>query len=148
MKVILLKDVKGTGKAGDIIETSDGHARNFLIPKGLAKQASDGNVKELNHQQALQRKKDAEALAAARALAKKIESYKVTLRAKSGEGGRLFGSFNTKDVAEAMKVQHGLDIDKKKIQMDTIKTIGSHQVSVKVYPKVSAKFLVEVEEEA
>lgn len=148
MKVILLKDIKGTGKKGEVINASDGHARNYLIPRGLAKEATDGSVKELEHQKASMKKRKDEELAEAKALAADIEKIQVVFKAKAGEGGRLFGSITNKDIAEVLKKDHKLDIDKKKIALDQpIRTLGSTQVTVKVYPKVSAQFVVKVIEE-
>ncbi len=145
MKVILLKDIKGTGKKGEIINASDGHARNFLIPRGLAKEATDGSVKELEHQNASKVKKEELALEEAKALAAKIDTLEVTFKAKAGEGGRLFGSITNKDVSDLVKEKHGLELDKKKIVMDQpIRTLGTTQVTVKVYPKVSAQLKVHV----
>ncbi|MBS7526566.1 50S ribosomal protein L9 [Fusibacter paucivorans] len=148
MKVILLKDIKGTGKKGDVINASDGHARNYLIPRGLAKEATEGNVRALEHQQATVQKKKDEAFAEAVALGKDIEKIQIIFKAKAGEGGRLFGSITNKDIADELKKAHGIDIDKKKIALDQpIRTLGTTLVTVKVYPKVSAQFSVKVIEE-
>ncbi len=148
MKVILLKDIKGTGKKGQIINASDGHARNYLIPRGLAKEATDGNVKELEHHQEAKQKRDAEALQEAKDLAKKIEEIEIVFKAKAGEGGRLFGSITNKDIADAFKKKHKLKIDKKKIALEQpIRALGTTNVTVKVYPKVSATMKVKVVEE-
>lgn len=148
MKVILLKDIKGTGKKGDVINASDGHARNYLIPRGLAKEATDGNVRELEHHQASEKKRKAEALAEAKAYAAEIEKIQVVFKAKAGEGGRLFGSITNKDIAEKLLKEHGLNIEKKKIALDQpIRTLGTTNVTVKVYPKVTAEFKVKVIEE-
>lgn len=148
MKVILLKDIKGTGKKGEIINASDGHARNFLIPRGLAKEATDGSVKELEHQNAAKVKKEEQAFAEAKALAAKIDTLEVTVKTKAGEGGRLFGSITNKDIADLIKAKHNLDIDKKKIVMEhPIRNLGSSHVTIKVYPKVTAKIKVNVIEE-
>lgn len=148
MKVILLKDIKGTGKKGEIIEASDGHARNYLIPRGLAKEATQGRVKELEHQNESKKKKEAEALAAAKELAKELDEIVVKFKAKAGEGGRLFGSITNKDVADALKKDFGHNIDKKKMSLDQpIRTLGTTKVTIKVYPKVTATIKVEVTEE-
>ncbi len=148
MKVILLKDIKGTGKKGEIINASDGHARNYLIPRGLAKEATDGSVKELEHQNAAKVKKEEQALAEAKALAAKIDTLEVTVKTKAGEGGRLFGSITNKDIADLIKKVHNLDIDKKKIVMEhPIRNLGTSQITIKVYPKVSAQIKVHVVEE-
>ncbi len=148
MKVILLKDIKGTGKKGDILNASDGHARNYLLPRGLAKEATDGNVKELEHQNASKEKRAAEELAEAKKLASEIEKIVVQFKTKAGEGGRLFGSITNKDIAEELKSKHQLDIDKKKIALEQpIRTLGTTIVTIKVYPKVSAQMKVQVTEE-
>jgi len=145
MVVILLKDVKGTGKAGDVVKVSDGYARNMLIPKGLAKEATEGNVRNLEKQKALQAEKKAEEKAAAQALAEKINAVAVTIATKAGEGGRIFGSITSKDIADALKQQHKLTVDKKKIQLDNpIKQTGEMTVSIKLYPEVSASLKVTV----
>ncbi len=148
MKVILLKDIKGTGKKGEIINASDGHARNYLIPRGLAKEATDGSVRQLEHQNAAKEKRAQEELDEAKALAEKINTFEITFKTKAGEGGRLFGSITNKDVAEMIKKKYSLDIDKKKIVMDQpIRTLGTTKVTIKVYPKVSAEMKVQVIEE-
>ncbi|MDO4799123.1 MAG: 50S ribosomal protein L9 [Bacillota bacterium] len=148
MKVILLKDIKGTGKKGEIINASDGHARNYLIPKGLAKEATAGNVKELENQNETKKKKADAALAEAQVLAAKLSKLEVRFRSKAGEGGRLFGSITNKDIADQLEKTHGIALDKKKISMDDpIRTLGATKVHVKVYPNVGAELKVIVEEE-
>ena len=145
MKVILLKDIKGTGKKGDVINASDGHARNYLIPRGLAKEATDGNVKELEHQNASKVKREEDALAGAKKLAEDISKLEITFKTKAGEGGRLFGSITNKDISDLIKTNHKLDIDKKKIVLDQpIRTLGTTNVTIKVYPKVTAQIKVHV----
>jgi len=148
MKVILLKDIKGTGNKGDIINASDGHARNYLIQRGLAKEATGGNVRELEHHQEAEKKKKKEALDEAKALAKQIEAIRVTLKTKAGEGGKLFGSITNKDIAEFLENEHHLKIDKKKIVLNQpIRNLGTTIVKIKVYPTVSADLHVDVLEE-
>lgn len=145
MKVILLKDVKKLGKIGDIIDASDGYARNYLFPRGLAKEASDGNLKELGKKKAAEEKKLSEEKQEAQELADKISEADVKIVTKGGEGGRLFGSITSKDISEALKEQHKIDIDKKKIQLSQpIKQTGSFVLDIKVYPEVVAKLKVEV----
>jgi large subunit ribosomal protein L9 len=147
MKVILLKDVKGTGKKGDVVNASDGHARNFLIPRGLAKEATDSSMSSLKHQQASEKKRKAEELAAAKELAAKIGELEVKMISKAGEGGKLFGSITSKDIAEKVNKDFGIKIDKRKISMDgAIKTLGTQTIDVKVYPSVVAKLKVTVTE--
>jgi len=145
MVVILLKDVKGTGKAGDVIKVSDGYARNLLIPKGIAKEATEGNVRSLEKQKALVEEKKELELEKAKELAEKIGTLVVKISIKSGEGGKLFGSITSKDIAEALKEQHHIDIDKKKFLMDSpIKQSGETTVEIKIYHEVNAKLRVVV----
>ena len=145
MIVILLKDVKGAGKAGEVVKVSDGYARNMLIPKGFAKEATEGNVRNLEKQKAIMAEKQAEAKAAAEELADKISLITVNIVSKGGEGGRLFGSITSKEISEALEEQHGIKIDKKKIVLDApIKQIGDTEVTVKVYPEVQAQLKVSV----
>ena len=145
MIVILNRDVKGTGKAGDIVKVSDGYARNMLIPKGYAKEATEGNVRNLEKQKAIAAEKKAEEKAEAQALAEKINERSVTIKTKAGEGGRIFGSITSKDIADALADQHKLTVDKKKIQPDNpIKQTGELIVDIKLYPEVMAKLKVTV----
>lgn len=145
MIVILNRDVKGTGKAGEVVKVSDGYARNMLLPKGYATEATDGNIRNLEKQKAVQAQKKADDKAAAEKLAAQLDDAKVVIKTKSGEGGKLFGSITSKDIAEAAKEQTGITIDKKKIQMGTpIKNIGKFTVDVKLYPEVVGKLSVEV----
>ena len=146
MIVILLKDVKGTGKAGEIVKVSDGFARNMLIPRGMAKEATDGNVRSLEKAKAVQAQKDADAKAAAEKLAEELKDKEIVIRTKGGEGGKLFGSITSKDIEAAVKEQLGVKIDKKKIQMESpIKHIGSFEVPVKLVGGVAAVIRVKVE---
>lgn len=145
MIVILNRDVKGTGKAGEVVKVSDGYARNMLLPKGYATEATDGNIRNLEKQKELQAQKKADDRAAAEKIAAQLEEAKVVIKSKSGEGGKLFGSITTKDIAEAAKEQTGITLDKKKIQMNTpIKNIGNFTVDVKLYPEVVGKLSVEI----
>lgn len=148
MKVILLKDIKGTGKKGDIINATDGHARNFLFPRKLAKLATDGNVSELSHQQKSADKKKAENLDEAKALAASIEKIEIVFTTQAGDGGRLFGSITSKDVSLKLKKDHDITIDKKKMVMSgPIKLLGTETIKVKICPGVTAKLKVKVEAE-
>ena len=145
MKVILLKDVKGSGKAGQIVKVSDGYARNMLLPKGLAIEATDDNVKSLKKKEALEAEKRAEEKKEAQEIAEKLKDIKIVIKTKSGEGGKLFGSITSKDIAEETLKQSGLSIDKKKIQMKSaIKSIGTFDIDVKLYPKVVGTLTVVV----
>lgn len=145
MQVILLKDVKGIGKAGTVAKVSDGYARNLLLPKGMAKEATPGNLKELEAQAALNEAKRKEELEAAKVMAKKIEEITLTIKTKSGEGGRLFGSITNQDIANALKEQENIDIDKRKFVLNApIKHIGEFTVEVKLYTDVTANCSVKV----
>ena len=146
MVVILLKDVKGTGKAGDVVKVNDGYARNMLIPKGLAKEATQGNVRNLEKQKAIAEEKRAEEKAAAQKKADELEKIILTVPSKGGENGKLFGSVTSMDIAKALQDQEGITIDKKEIEMPEgpIKQAGTSQVIVKLYQDVSAKIRVKV----
>ena len=148
MIVILNRDVKGTGKAGDVVKVSDGYARNMLLPKGYAKEATEGNIRSLEKQKAIAAEKKAEEKARAEAQAEKIAGLSVLIKTKAGDGGRIFGSITSKDIAEALKAQHGIDIDKKKIQLDApVKQTGELEVGLKLYYEVNARLKVIVEAE-
>lgn len=147
MLVILKKDVKGTGKAGDIVKVSDGFANNRLIPAGLAVPATDKNVRSVEKQKAFIAQKNAEEKAAAEAAVKKLEAQPVVLKTRVGEGGKLFGSITSMDIAKAIQEQVGKKIDKKKIVLSKpIKAVGETTVEIKLYPEVSAKLKVVIEE--
>jgi len=147
MKVILLEDVKALGKKGEIVNVSDGYARNCILPKKLGLEATSKNLNDLKLKKANEAKVAQEQLEEAQALGKKIEAGKVELAIKVGEGGRAFGSVSSKEIAAAVKEQMGYDIDKKKIQLkDAIKTLGTHAVPVKLHPKVTADLKVIVTE--
>lgn len=144
MKVILKADVKGQGKKGDLINASDGYAKNFLLPKGLAVVADKTALNELEGKKsAAQFHKNQEELRA-KELAEKLEGKKVTFKSKSGENGKLFGSITSQDVANEIKAQLHIEIDKKKVQLDSIKLLGTTDAVIKVYPGISAKIKVEV----
>ena len=148
MIVILNRDVKGTGKAGDVVKVSDGYARNMLLPKGYAKEATEGNIRSLEQQKAIAAEKKAEEKARAEAQAEKIAGLSVLIKTKAGDGGRIFGSITSKDIAEALQAQHGIEIDKKKIQLDApIKQTGELEVGLKLYYEVNARLKVIVEAE-
>lgn len=147
MKVVLLKDVKGTGKKGEMKEVSDGHARNFLIPKGLAREANDSAVRELAHQKKSYDKRIAQEIADAKALAIKLQKITLDFEVKAGDGGRLFGSITSKDVSEKLESDYKIKIDKKKIDVEGgLKTLGVHEVSVKLYTGVDGVIKVQINE--
>jgi large subunit ribosomal protein L9 len=145
MIVILVKDVKGVGKAGEVVKVSDGYARNMLLPRGLATEATEGNIRNLEKQKAIQEANRQKELAAAKALAEKMAQLTVTIVTKSGEGGRLFGSITSKDIAEALEKQHKISIDKRKFVLDNpLKHTGDYEIEVKIYPEVTAKLKVTI----
>ncbi len=142
MKVVLLKDVKGSGKAGDIIEAKDGFARNFLIKNGLAKEADAQAINDNKNQKAAQEFHRREILKANKALKEKLQGTEVVIQAKSGENGKFFGSITNKEIAEKL-FELGFDIDKKKIVLDSnIKTAGNYAVNVKISAEETAKITV------
>ena len=144
MKVILKADVKGHGKKGDLVNASDGYAKNFLIPKGLAVLADKTAINDLeNKKSATQYHKNQEEMRA-KELAEKLEGKKITFRLKAGENGKLFGSITAKDIAEQIKMQLHLEIDKKKVNIDAIKVLGVTNTTIKVYPGITAEIKVEV----
>lgn len=148
MKVILLQDVKSLGKKGEIVNVSDGYARNFILPKKLGVEANASNMNDLRLQKANADKVAQEQLAAAQELAALLETREVVLTMKSGEGGRTFGSISSKEIAAAAKEQCGLALDKKKIQLpDAIKALGVYEVNIKLHTKVTGKLKVKVVEE-
>lgn len=147
MKVIFLQDVKGQGKKGQVKDLSEGYVRNFLLPQGLAKLASDGNLKTLEVQNASEQKRKEKEKEDAQALGKRLDELTVVIKTKAGEGGRLFGAITSKQIAEALATQ-GIKIDKRKIELeDPIRTLGVTQVSVKLHPEVKAKLSVQAAEE-
>jgi len=147
MKVIFLQDVKGKGKKGEIKNVADGYARNYLIAKGLAKEATDSNVKELKAFKESEEKRKEEALKKAQELAKKLEKLTITLSAKAGDGGKLFGAVTSKQIAAELK-KNKMTIDKRKILLDEpIRNLGYTQVPVKIHPAVTATLNVQVVEE-
>lgn len=148
MKIILIEDVKSLGKKGQIVEVSDGYARNFVLPKKLGLEATGKNINDMKLQKANEEKIALEQLKAAEDFAAEMEKKEVIVTIKSGEGGKTFGSISSKEIAEAAKSQCGMEIDKKKIQMpEAIKSLGVYEVSVKLHPKVAGKLKVRVQEE-
>ena len=147
MKVILLEDVKSLGKKGQIVNVSDGYARNMLLPKKLGLEATPKNLNDLKLQKAHEDKVAQENLEAAKAFAKELADKEVTVSIKVGKEGRTFGSVSTKEIAEAAKAQLGYEIDKKKMQLENpIKELGTTLVGIKLHPKVTAQLKVKVVE--
>ena len=146
MKVILKQDVKDLGKKESMHEVSDGYGRNFLLPRGLAVEASTSNMNVMNMKKEAEKTKKDRELASAKALAGKLTDIVVIIKTKAGENGKLFGSITSKEISDKIKKDFNLDVDKKKIILsDAIKSIGTTEVKVKIYPEVSAKFTVKIE---
>ena len=147
MKVILLSDVKSVGKKGDVVEVSDGYAKNFIFKKKLGTPADSKNLNDLKLRKANDEKIAAENLAAAKEFAKDLENRTIVVRLKAGEGGKTFGSVSSKEIAQEAKAQYDIEIDKKKIVLpEAIKSFGTFDVPIKLHPQVTANLKVRVEE--
>lgn len=147
MKVILTKDVPKLGKKGELHEVSDGYGRNYLLARGLATIASDGKLRQIDKEKSDHAAREARELQAARELGDSLQKEPVRVKARSGEGGKLFGSITSPDVAEAIKAQHGIEIDRRTLKLDNpLKTLGEHRVSLKLHPKVKIELVVRIEE--
>ena len=147
MKVILTQDVKSLGKKGDIVEVNQGYARNFVLPKKLGVEATPHNLNNLKLKNQNDEKIAAENLAAAQKLAADLKDKKVVASVKVGDNGRVFGSVSTKEIAELIKTQLGIEVDKKKIIMaDAVKALGGYNVGLKLHPQVTAEILLDVVE--
>lgn len=144
MKVVFLKDVKGKGKKGEIKEVAEGYGRNFLIKNGYAKEATNQALSELQGQKRLAEKNAAAELQAAKDLKERVEQLEVTIKAKSGEGGRLFGAVSTKQIADELQKAHGIKIDKRKMECEGIRSLGYTNVPVKLHQEVKATLKVHV----
>ena len=147
MEVVLLEDVKALGKKGQIVKVNDGYARNFILAKKLGVEATARNMNDLKLKKAHEDKLAAQRLEEAKAFAEELKKVQVTLKIKAGEGGKLFGSISSKEIAQAAKEQQGLDIDKKKLVLpNPIKAVGATVVPIKLHPKVTAQLKVNVRE--
>ncbi|MBR6940951.1 MAG: 50S ribosomal protein L9 [Clostridia bacterium] len=146
MKVVLLQDVKGLGKKGELVNTSDGYARNFLFPRKLAGQADSQALAELKNKESAEKHKLETEIAAAKETAARLEGKTIKLSAKAGANGKLFGSVTSKDVAKAISDELKIDVDKKKVEVEDIKSFGVYPVEVKVYNGISASLYVSVGE--
>ncbi|PID82896.1 MAG: 50S ribosomal protein L9 [Clostridiales bacterium] len=145
MKIILLKDVKGTGKKGEIKTVSDGYARNFLLAKGLAKEATSSSIKEHDAQEKSAKKRIKEAIEEANEIKTVLEKHKFVIKVSAGDSGKLFGAITNKEISEKIKEELNIDIDKKKIVINGgIKTTGNHDVEIKLYKEIHATINVEV----
>ena len=146
MKVVLLQDVKDIGKKDQVVNVSDGYARNFLLPRKLAKEATAAAMSDVKAKESARAHHKREEIKAANELKAMLNGKEVTIKAKAGKEGKLFGAVTSKDVAAAIKAQHKIEIDKKKIVMKVIKTFSRVDVEIKIYPKIQAKITVNVEE--
>jgi len=145
MKVILTADIKGVGKKDEVINVSDGYARNYLFPKKLAVEATEGNLRVLQEKKTKEAEKKRQELMEAQELSKRLSQLTVEVAVKVGDNGKIFGSVTSKDIADALKKQHNIEIDKKKIELpEAIKIAGVYTVDVKVYPEVTAKLKVSI----
>ena len=144
MKVVLKQDVKGLGKKGELVNTSDGYARNFLFPKGLAVEANAQSMTELKNREQAQKYKIETETAAAKKAAAEIQGKTIRIKAKAGANGKLFGSVTSKEIAEKLKEEFKLDVDKRKIAVEDIKQFGTFEFEVKLYQGISAKLFVSV----
>ncbi len=147
MKIILLEDVKKLGKAGDVVEVADGYAANYLFPRNLAQEATKSGLKQVKQKQKALENKRRKQKQQAIELGKKLSASNIVIHAKSGEQGKLFGSITSKDISEAIKKQHKLDVDKRKIALDEpIKALGEYKVTIKLLPEVETNICVQVVE--
>ncbi len=146
MKVILLQDVKGSGKKGEVINASDGYARNFLLPKNLAVEANAANMTQLNNQKASVEHKKAVNRDNSKLLKERLENAKVIIKAKSGDNGKLFGAVTSIDIEKAIKEQVQIEVDKRKVVLkDSIKALGEYEVVIKLFEDISAKVKIEIQ---
>lgn len=145
MKVILLCDVKGTGKKDDIINVSDGYARNFLFPRKWAAEATPGAVKEIERKRAAEAKLEAERRAEAQKTADSLKGKTVVLKVKCGEKGRLYGSITSQEIADALKAQHNVEIDKRKIECEKVPQVGEYPITLTLYTGIKAAMKLSVE---
>ncbi len=147
MEIILLEDVKSVGKKGELVSVSDGYARNFLLKKKLGMEATAKNKNDLKLQKANEEKRKQEMLEEAKRFAEELKDKSIEIKIKTGEGGRTFGSVSTKEIAEAAKKQLGIEIEKKKMQLDVpVKACGTYRVKIKLHPKVTGELIVKVTE--
>jgi len=145
MKVILVQDVKSLGSKGAVVQVAEGYARNYLFPKGLATQASEGKLKELGERKDAESRRKEKELMAARAIATKLQGVAIKVTSRAGEGGKLFGSVTNKEVAEIIQKKLGLNVDRRRVEIkETIKALGTYQAVARLHPEVQAVFSIEV----
>lgn len=149
MKVVLLQDVKGLGRKGEVKEVADGYARNFLLPRGLAREATAAVLRQLQQQEAARQRRAQQELAQARAVAQRLEGQTVEVRARAGENGRLFGSVTSQDVAEALQRAFGVKVDRRRVELpEPLRQVGSYGVALRLHPEVTCRITVTVRPEA
>ena len=147
MEVILQQDVKGLGKKGDVVKVADGYGRNFLLPRGLAVPATAGNLKQVDLEKESQKQKRERELKEAQEVAARIQGQKLQIATKVGESGKLFGSITSQEIAERLKKQYKVEIDKRKIELEEpIKSVGKHQVKIRIHPQVQVEIIAQVTE--
>ena len=147
MEVILQKDVKGLGKKGEVVTVADGYGRNFLLPRGLAVLATAGNIKQADLEKEAQKQKRERELKEAQEVAARIQGQKLQIATKVGESGKLFGSITSQEIADRLKRQYKVEIDKRKIDLEEpIKSVGKHPIKIKIHPKVQVEIIVQVTE--
>jgi large subunit ribosomal protein L9 len=145
VKVILVKDVKGLGNKGDVVQVAEGYARNYLFPRGLVTEASEGKLKELGKRRDAESRRQEKELAAARAIAARLQGVTIKVTSRAGEGGKLFGSVTNKEVAEIIQKKLGLSLDKRRVEIkEPIKALGIYPAVARLHPEVQAAFTIEV----
>lgn len=148
MKVILLQDVKSVGRKNELVDVAEGYARNFLIPRGLAVEANAANLKQYEQRKKREAAKQAREEAEAREAAAQLEKQPIVIKVKAGEGGRLFGSVTSSDIAEQIEKQVGIKVDRRRIDLnEPLKTVGTHKVTIRLYPGVQAELQVNLTEQ-
>lgn len=145
MKIILIQDVKGLGKKGDVVNAADGHARNFILPRKLGVEANEVNMRKLEREKEKEKNRKADELTQAKVLAGQLKDMVFTINAKAGEEGKLFGSITAKDIADAIAEKTGMKVDKRHIETgETIKSLGRHEVAVKLHQEIKVKIILEI----
>jgi large subunit ribosomal protein L9 len=145
LKVVLKEDVSKLGRKGDVVEVSDGYFRNFLLPRGLAEEATAGKLKEIEEKRRNSAAREAKLMAQAKENAAALGGKRVVVKASAGESGKLFGAVTAQQVADAIEAQHGIKVDKRDVKMDQVKQIGEYRFKVRLYPGVEAEMLLSVE---
>ncbi len=145
MEVILQKDVKSLGKKGDIVNVAEGYGRNYLLPRGLAIEATAGNIKQVKVEKQTQKKKKERVVEEAQAIASRIDGQKLQIATKVGESGKLFGAITSQEISDRLKKQYKVEIDKRRIELpEPIKNLGKYNIKVRIHPKIYAEIIVQV----